>query len=73
VPVARRAGVGGVVAVLGVRGGLGLAGQTRLVSPSSRSARFARLDRRVYAPLCLTLAGLSVLSIWPAARPPARR
>jgi hypothetical protein len=41
-------------------------GRTRLVSPSSRSGRFARLDRRVYSPLCLALAGLSALSVWPA-------
>ncbi|MGH3411365.1 MAG: DUF3995 domain-containing protein, partial [Streptosporangiaceae bacterium] len=61
----RRAGVSAVAAVLAVRGGLGLAGQTRLVSPVSVSARFRRLDRRVYSPLCLTLAGLAALSARP--------
>jgi hypothetical protein len=66
-PRLRRVGVGGVVTVLAVRGALGLTGRTRLVSPSSRSARFARLDRRVYSPLCLALAGLSAWSVWPAA------
>jgi hypothetical protein len=66
-PQLRRIGVAGVVTVLAVRGGLGLTGRTRLVSPSSRSGRFARLDRRVYSPLCLALAGLSALSAWPAA------
>src|SRR5450755_1771094 len=65
-PRGRRGGVGGVVAVLAVRGTLGLVGRTQLVSPSSRSARFAGLDRRVYSPLCLALAGLSALSAWPA-------
>jgi hypothetical protein len=66
-PRLRRIGAGGVVAVLAVRGGLGLTGRTRLVSPSSsQSGRFARLDRRVYSPLCLALAGLSALSVWPA-------
>jgi hypothetical protein len=55
----RRLGTGTVVAVLAGRGALGLAGRTRLVSPTSTSARFARLDRRVYSPLCLALAGLS--------------
>jgi hypothetical protein len=40
---------------------LGLAGRTRLVSPSSASPRFIRLDRRVYSPLCLALAGLTAL------------
>jgi hypothetical protein len=53
--------------------GLGLAGQTRLVSPVSVSARFTRLDRRVYSPLCLTLAGLAALSIRPSHRAPSRR
>lgn len=65
-PGLRRAGVAGVAAVLAGRGALGLAGRTRLVSPASVSARFAALDRRVYSPACLALAGLSVLSAWPA-------
>jgi hypothetical protein len=61
-PALRRAGVAGVVGVLATRGALGLAGQTRLVSPASRSEHFTRLDRRLYSPLCLALAGLSALS-----------
>jgi hypothetical protein len=65
-PVVRRLGVAGVTGVLAGRGALGLAGRTRFVSPSSRSARFAQLDRRVYSPLCLALAGISALSSWPA-------
>jgi Protein of unknown function (DUF3995) len=64
-PGLRRAGVVAVAAVLAGRGMLGLAGRTRLVSPASTSARFTRLDRRVYSPLCLALAGLSALSAAP--------
>jgi Protein of unknown function (DUF3995) len=64
-PGLRRAGVATVAAVLAGRGGLGLAGQTRLVSPVSVSARFTTLDRRVYSPACLTLAALAALSAWP--------
>jgi Protein of unknown function (DUF3995) len=62
-PASRRLGTAAVVGVLAGRGALGLAGRTRLVSPTSTSARFARLDRRVYSPLCLALAGLSALSL----------
>lgn len=65
-PGLRRAGIGTVAAVLAGRGFLGLAGLTPLVSPVSHSARFTRLDRRVYSPLCLALASLSALSAWPA-------
>jgi hypothetical protein len=61
-PGLRRAGVGAVAAVLAGRGALGLAGQTRLVSPGSVSDRFTGLDRRVYSPICLTLAALTALS-----------
>jgi hypothetical protein len=70
-----RAGVGAVAAALAGRGVLGLAGQTRLVSPVSVSARFEALDRRAYSPACLVLAGLAALSAWPAARakPPGGR
>jgi hypothetical protein len=52
----RRVGLTVLVGVVGGRGVLGLAGRTDLVSPGSRSPRFRRLDRRVYAPLCLALA-----------------
>jgi hypothetical protein len=60
----QRVGAVGVVAVLSVRGGLGLAGLTHSISPGSSSARFRGLDRRLYSPLCLTLAALAA----PAAR-----
>jgi hypothetical protein len=52
----RRIGLVGMAAVLGLRGTLGLIGRTDLVSPGSASARFRRLDRRIYSPLCLSLA-----------------
>jgi len=64
-PAVHRLGTGVVVGVLAGRGVLGLSGRTRLVSPASTSDRFARLDRRVYSPLCLGLAGLSALSLLP--------
>lgn len=56
----RRAGVRTVVAVLALRGGVGLAGRTDLLSPGSSSARFRSLDRRFYSPLCLALAALAL-------------
>jgi len=57
-PRLRRAGAGGVTATLAVRGALGLAGRTDLISPGAVSARFRRLDRQVYSPCCLALAAL---------------
>jgi Protein of unknown function (DUF3995) len=62
-PRLHRAGTCGVAGVLAGRGALGLAGQTRRVSPPSVSGRFLRLDRRVYSPACLALAGLSLLAL----------
>jgi Protein of unknown function (DUF3995) len=59
-PWLRRTGAVAVVATLGARGTLGLAGRTDLVSPGSTSTRLGSLDRRVYSPLCLTLAGLAL-------------
>jgi hypothetical protein len=59
----RRVAVMGVAVVLAARGGLGLAGRTDLVSPVSTGARFRRLDRRAYSPLCLALAALTALSL----------
>jgi hypothetical protein len=66
-PGISRIGSAGVVTVLGVRGALGLAGRTDIVSPGSSSERFRELDRRIYAPLCLTIAALAA----PAAAPGA--
>jgi hypothetical protein len=59
----RRVAVAGIAAILAARGALGLIGRTHLVSPPSTGERFRRLDRRVYAPLCLSLAGLTALSL----------
>jgi Protein of unknown function (DUF3995) len=47
---AQRAGTVVVVTVLSLRGALGLAGLTRLVSPRSSSPRFRGLDRRSTRP-----------------------
>jgi hypothetical protein len=58
-PGVSRIGSAGVVIVLGVRGSLGLAGRTDLLSPGSSSERFRELDRRIYAPLCLAIAALA--------------
>ena len=52
----RRLALAGIAGVFGGRGLLGLAGKTSVVSPGSDGARFRRLDRRYYAPLCLGLA-----------------
>ena len=41
------------------RGVIGFAGRTHLVSPGSTSPTFRRLDRAVYAPLCLVLVYLA--------------
>ena len=56
----RRLGRLVVAGVLALRGLLGLAGATDIVSPGSASARFRRLDRRFYSPLCLGLAAGAV-------------
>jgi hypothetical protein len=62
-PALHRLGICGVAGVLASRGAIGLAGQTRIISPQSGSERFLRLDRRVYSPSCLALAGLSLLAL----------
>lgn len=56
----RRSSLLGMAGVLGFRSALGFTGKTALISPGSNSERFVRLDRRVYAPLCL---GLSIGSL----------
>ena len=52
----RAVGRVGVATVLATRGVFGMRGRTDLLSPGSTSATFRRLDRTVYAPLCLALA-----------------
>ncbi|WP_205354091.1 DUF3995 domain-containing protein [Embleya scabrispora] len=61
-PAVARLGAFGVAGVLGLRGVLGLAGRTDLASPGSSSARFRRLDRVAYSPLCLALAAGSAVA-----------
>jgi hypothetical protein len=58
----RRVGALGVGGVLGARGVLGVAGRTDLVVSWTPSARFVRLDRRYYGPLCLALSAGATLS-----------
>jgi uncharacterized protein DUF3995 len=65
-PALARAGSAGVTATFTLRGAFGLAGRTDLLSPGSTSPRFRELDRRYYAPLCLTLAALSAPAVRPA-------
>ena len=67
-PGLARTGSAGVTATFALRGALGLAGRTDLLSPGSTSPRFRELDRRYYGPLCLGLAALSA----PAIAPPRR-
>ncbi len=55
-PTLRRSAIRGVASVLGLRGALGLMGKTEVLAPGSNSERFVRLDRRIYAPLCLVLS-----------------
>ncbi len=58
-PALRQRALRTVVAVLGARGALGVAGRTHVVVPFATGATFTRLDRRVYGPLCLSLAVLA--------------
>jgi hypothetical protein len=69
-PPIRRFSLLGMAAVFGFRSALGFSGKTALVSPGSDSERFVRLDRRIYAPICL---GLSIGSVVSKDRPSARR
>jgi Protein of unknown function (DUF3995) len=61
-PRVRRLGAGIVVAVLGARGLIGSAG---LMPQERRSVTFKHWNRRLYSPLCLSLAALCA----PAALP----
>jgi hypothetical protein len=62
-PGVRRSALVVMACVFGLRGTLGLIGRTELVSPGSNSERFRRLDRRLYAPLCLALSAGSLASL----------
>jgi hypothetical protein len=52
----RRLGVAGIATGLTGRAAFGFAGATGRLVPGSDSPRFVDMDRRVYAPLCATLA-----------------
>jgi hypothetical protein len=69
-PRLRRAALVGMAGVFAARGVLGFWGKTAMVSPGSRSDRFVRLDRRIYAPVCL---GVSIGSVVSMGRPPRHR
>jgi hypothetical protein len=59
-PRAIRRGVARLsVLALFCRGTLGMLGRTDVLSPGSSSPRFRGLDRRLYSPICLTLALLA--------------
>ena len=59
----RRVGVSTVAITLAARAVLGFSGRTDLVSPGSVSPTFARMDRRVFSPLCAALAVGAVASL----------
>ena len=59
----RRVGVAGVATVLATRAGFGFAGATARLVPGSDSPKFVAIDRRVFAPLCATLAAGAMLSL----------
>lgn len=58
----RRSGLLGITLVLGGRGALGVAGRTGTIVPWTPSTRFNELDKQYYGPLCLLLAGGTMLS-----------
>ncbi len=60
VPRLSRLGARTVAGVLATRGAFGMAGRTDMLAPGARSERFRSMDRRVYSPVCLTLAALSL-------------
>jgi len=65
-PPVRHSSLLGMAGAFGVRSVLGFSGKTALVSPGSDSVRFLRLDRQIYAPICL---GLSIGTIVTRGRP----
>jgi hypothetical protein len=67
-PGLSRLGAAGVVAAFTVRGGFGLAGRTDILVAGSTSEAFRARDRRIYSPICLTLAALSAPAL--RSRPP---
>jgi uncharacterized protein DUF3995 len=59
-PHLSRLGARTVTGVLATRGAFGIAGRTDLLASGASSKRFRSMDRRVYSPVCLTLAALSL-------------
>ncbi len=59
-PRVSRVGSRAVVSVFAIRGGFGVAGRTDMLVPGSSSEAFRARDRRLYGPICLALAALSV-------------
>ena len=59
-PRLSRLGARTVAGVLATRGAFGMAGRTDLLASGASSARFRSMDRRVYSPVGLALAALSV-------------
>jgi uncharacterized protein DUF3995 len=59
-PRLSRLGARAVTGVLATRGAFGMAGRTELLASGASSADFRRMDQRVYSPVCLTLAALSL-------------
>jgi hypothetical protein len=52
----RRLALRVIASTLATRGVAGALGKTAVLSPGSDSTTFSRLDKRLYAPLCLWLA-----------------
>jgi len=71
-PRVAQVGATAVVAVLALRGSLGMAGRTDVLAPGSTSPAFRSRDRRIYSPVCLALAALSLPAV-SRSSPPARR
>ena len=59
-PRLSRGGARTVSGVLATRGAFGIAGRTDLLASGASSEGFRSMDRRVYSPVCLTLAALSL-------------
>jgi hypothetical protein len=59
-PRLNRLGARAVTGVLATRGAFGMAGRTDLLASGASSERFRAMDRRMYSPVCLALAALSL-------------
>lgn len=59
----RSLGLAGLATILGGRGIIGVAGRTGSIVPWTPSTRFNKIDKKYYGPLCLALAGGTLLSL----------